>query len=129
MLHSRGRHAVLLWHGDDPDVSFLDHLDAARWREQLAVIVVNGKASFCEIMMGDKVCRCLWMIEAFGRHFQEVRRACGRHERDGDGHDFGRQALASYDTAEFYVTPMVLGDKVRVVHDGYFRLSVRVEAL
>ena len=28
MLHSRGRHAVLLWHGDDPDVSFLDHLDA-----------------------------------------------------------------------------------------------------
>jgi hypothetical protein len=79
--------------------------------------------------VGDKVGRGLRMIEAFGRHFQEVWRACGRHERDGDRHDFGRQALASYDTSECYVAPMVLGDEVRVVHDGYFRLSVRVEAL
>ena len=51
VLDNRGRRAVLLWHGDDPDVSFLDHLDTARWREQLAVVVVNREASFREIVL------------------------------------------------------------------------------
>ena len=70
------------------------------------------------------------MLKSFGFwQYHKHRRAGGRHERDGDGHNFGLQALAGYDTAEFYMTSVVLGDEVRVVHDGDFRLGVRVEAL